>query len=427
MKSDDASDGPLDDRPLDPADDLATPIEPPPPPNEPSASTARELLRSYFDRKSQTPASGDAQAPSQSSPRRVHSSEIPRPRQLGFRLHRAARLLRAAGLLIWGLLARIRRRCVRHARVVSVGVIVITASLTGWQWYQVRFPRGLIETLPTAARGMTCVAFSGDGRWLATGSGTGKVSVWDRQLGPLGNIRSTSGLPITAVRFTYDRFLIAGGLGKRLQVWSLRNFEAKDVPLLPAPITGFAVNPRRPEIVIGLQNGELSVLNSASGEVEQMASGHKGWARVMEFHPAGSWFVTGGADGQLIVRDGKSHERTKAWDAHSNDVSALAISSDGLTLASADWSGNVKLWKMPGGELIRELPHPNGVSSVVFHKARWLTASWDGRIRVWSHADGREIGHLETHQPITAMALAPDGRRVATVSPANAVRIWQVP
>jgi hypothetical protein len=427
MKSDDDSDGPLDDRPLDPADDSVPAIEPPATPYEPSSSAARELLRSFFDRKSQSPASSDAHTPSQPSPRRALPTEIPRPRKLPFRLLQAARLLRAAELLTFGLLERIRRRCVRHVRVLIVAAIVIAAAVSGWQWSQVRFPRGLIETLPTTARGLTCVAFGGDGRWVATGSGTGEVAVLDRQRGQPGNIRSSSGLPITAVRFTNDQFLIASGLGKRLQVWSLKSFEAKDIPLLPAPITGFAVNPRRPEIVIGLQNGELSVLNSASGEVELFASGHKGWARVLEFHPAGSWFVTGGTDGQVIVRDGKSHERTKAWDAHATDVSSLAISSDGLTLASADWSGNVKLWKMPEGELVRELPHPNGVSSVVFHKARWLTASWDGRIRVWSHADGREIGHVETHAPITAMALAPDGRRVATVSPATSVRIWQLP
>jgi WD40 repeat protein len=415
MKSVDDSDGPHDDRPLDPADDSTSGIEPNATLNEPSSSTARELLRSYFDRKSQTPATSEPSSQPLAPQRKSAPAERPKPRRFAIRLRwRSWREL-------------IRRQCVRHAPVILAVALVLSVSLTGWHWYQSRFPHGLIETLPTATRGLTCVAFGGDGRWMATGSGTGEVSVWDRQRGQPGKIRSSSGLPITAVRFTNDQFLIASGLGKRLQVWSLKNFEAKEIPLLPAPITGFAVHPRRPEIVIGLQNGELSVLNSASGAVQQMASGHKGWARVMEFHPGGSWFVTGGADGQLIVRDGKSHKRTKSWDAHATDVSSLAISSDGLTLASADWSGNVRLWKMPEGELVRDLPHANGVSSVVFHNARWITASWDGRIRVWSHPDGREIGHVETHEPITALALAPDGRRAATVSPSTAVRIWQIP
>jgi WD40 repeat protein len=306
-------------------------------------------------------------------------------------------------------------------------MLVVAGAIAAGKRYRVQHPPGRIETLTTSSRSLTCLAVGGDGLWIATGAGSGEVSLWDRQRGRLAPIRSSSSLPISSLRFTTDQFLIAGGLGKRLQVWSLKEFDALDIPLFPAPITVVAVHPRRPEIVIGLQNGKLAVLDSVSGEIDEDDAGHVGWAKVIEFHPAGSWFVTGGTDGKLIVRDGKSHARTKTWPGHATDVSSLSISADGITLASADWSGIVKLWRMPDGELVRELSHPDGVSSTVIHGSRLVTASWDGVVRIWSVHDGREIGRVATGQPISAMSLAANGRHAVTVSPANTLRIWQLP
>lgn len=417
MTSAGATDGdPRNDRPENSADKPAT--EPDASRHELPSTTAAGLLRQLLALKTQpAPASPPPAIPRPStSAAIVPAAAKPRRKRIPIRLRwrRARQRLRT-----W-----IRSPA---APRMLVAMLVVVGAITTWRWYQVQHPPGLIETIQVPNGKLTCLVVGGDGRWVATGSGTGDVSLWDRQRGRFMPIRSSSGLPISSLRFTTDQFLIAGGLGKRLQVWSLKDFEALDIPLLPAPITAIAVHPRRSEIVIGLQNGTLAVLDSVSGEIDEVDSGHVGWVKVIEFHPAGNWFVTGGADGKLIVRDGTSHEQSKAWIGHAADVSSLSISSDGDTLASADWSGIVKLWKMPDGELVHELPHPDGVSSVVIHGSRLVTAAWDGHIRVWSLDDGREIGSVATGQPVSAMSLAANGRHAVTVSPSNIIRFWRLP
>jgi WD40 repeat protein len=416
MKSDRAPDGdPRNDRPEEAA--AAPDSESGTPRHELPAATAAELLRQLLAQKTQTtslPPSAPLRVAAPLAPPRTEPKPRPpripiRVRWERFRQHVRTRILS------------------RAARRVLVVVVFVAGGAAVWQWYWARHPPGLVETIPASSGNLTTLAVGGDGRWIATGSGTGQVALWDRQRRQMAPVRSSTSLPVSGLRFTTDQFLIAGGVGKRLQVWSLKNFEALDIPLLPAPITAVAVHPRRPEIVIGLQNGRLAVLDSVSGEFEDSDAGHVGWARTIEFHPAGSWFVTGGADGRLIVRDGETREQSRGWLGHATDVSSLSISADGHTLASADWSGLVKLWRMPDGEVLRELPHPDGVSGVIVHGSRLVTSAWDGRIRVWTLDDGRPVGSIATGQPISALSLAANGRHAVTVSPSNSVQIWRLP
>lgn len=416
MKSPGATDGdPRTDRPESSADQPTT--EPDENRHELPADTAAELLRRLLAQKSQpdttATAGGLRTPPALITP---PTPKAPQRRRIAIRLR-------------WRRTRQRFRLWVRSRTAwrFAVTMFVIASAIAIWRQYQSEHPPSLTELLPTPVHHLTCVAVGGDGRWIAMGGGSGEVMLWDRQRGQFAPIKSSSRLPISAVRLTTDQFLIAGGMGKRLQVWSLRDFAARDVPLFSAPITCFAAHPRRPEIVVGLQNGKLAVLNSVSGAIAEIDAGHLGWPKVVEFHPAGSWFVTGGADGKLILRDSKSRKTIKAWNGQAADVSALSISSDGRKMASADWSGNVKIWNMTDGELLHELPHPDGVSSVILHGPRLLTASWDGTIRVWSVEDGRESGRVATGQPIIAMALATNGLRAATVSPSNAIRFWLLP
>jgi WD40 repeat protein len=64
----------------------------------------------------------------------------------------------------------------------------------------------------------------------------------------------------------------------------------------------------------------------------------------------GSRLFSAGAEGIVRVIDGDSDRILQSWKAHEGWVYSLALSPDGATLASGDWSGQVKLWESASGK-----------------------------------------------------------------------------
>jgi WD40 repeat protein len=114
-------------------------------------------------------------------------------------------------------------------------------------------------------------------------------------------------------------------------------------------------------------------------------------------------------------------------------VFALAISSDGNTVAAARYS-QVELRSGKNLNLLRTLEGPNGnVNAVAF--------SWDssqifaaggqpalaGKVRQWTVADGKLLRSFEGHKDaIYALALSPDGKTLATGSYDQKIKLWSL-
>lgn len=135
--------------------------------------------------------------------------------------------------------------------------------------------------------------------------------------------------------------------------------------------------------------------------------GHSDWVSSIAFSPDGLRLASGSLDGTVriwslstgecsgIVRDqtkgvGKWKETLRAY---SNSISSIAISPDGSLLASGGSDTSVKLWDMATGELRR----------VLFQ--RMLTS------RMTS---------------VTCLAFSPDGHTLASASYHNTVKLWDV-
>jgi WD40 repeat protein len=153
--------------------------------------------------------------------------------------------------------------------------------------------------------------------------------------------------------------------------------------------------------------------------------------------PDGRRLVAGTADGQLVLwelcgPDDPLRRNTVA--AHRRGVSALAFSSDGTWLASADEDGEVQLRSV--GENLSEHTHQRftapakQIDSLSVH-AETSTVFAIGGSRAfawtWSGAATARPAELRTPSPISALAFSADGSSVIAGSSDGTIHLWSAP
>ncbi|MEG4057666.1 MULTISPECIES: AAA-like domain-containing protein [unclassified Microcoleus] len=115
---------------------------------------------------------------------------------------------------------------------------------------------------------------------------------------------------------------------------------------------------------------------------------------------------------------------------HSKNVNSVAVSRDGLTLASASDDNTIKLWNLQTQTEIKTLTgHSNEVYSVVFSPdgKTLASASSDKTIKLWNLQTQTEIKTLTGHKDsVNSVAISPDGKTLASASSDKTIKLWNL-
>jgi WD40 repeat protein len=104
----------------------------------------------------------------------------------------------------------------------------------------------------------------------------------------------------------------------------------------------------------------------------------------------------------------------KTLTSHSDAVSSIAISADGVMLASGSHDKTVKLWDLRTGSLLRTLSgHQEPVLSVAISPNGQTIASGgvDSTVHLWNSSTGQDLKTLESEGGwVTSLAMSSDGQ-----------------
>src|SRR5476649_877157 len=125
--------------------------------------------------------------------------------------------------------------------------------------------------------------------------------------------------------------------------------------------------------------------------------------------------LTAGADARIgIWTPGKSQPDT-VLEGHEGPIVALAVSTDGATLASGSWDRTIRLWPLAGGAPRVLEGHQQNVNGVAFtpDDKALVSAGYDGTVRIWPlQARGSPLV-ATLPSPLNAVLVAPDGEIIA--------------
>jgi WD40 repeat protein len=280
------------------------------------------------------------------------------------------------------------------------------------------------------------VAFSPNGKWFASASDDGTVTLWDavtwkrqRTLGTFVGKDTVARIP--SITFSSDSKTLAAAVAKppgemlprEVRVWAVPSGREKP-PLKNLGASVFAVcfSPRNRSL-LAVGTGVPPPPPKKFRKDDQIAGGL--------FPPEA---------GEAILWDVNKGKRTHLLSGHGSVVYSLAFAPNGKTLASASLDKTVKLWNVTNGKLLRTWKgHTKSVNAVCFSPDGKTVASAgdDGTVQLWQANSGRlqKTFAGQRNWWVQAVAFSPDsktlasvqtnlGRRAQTVQ--STVKLWDV-
>jgi WD40 repeat protein/serine/threonine protein kinase len=300
------------------------------------------------------------------------------------------------------------------------------ADLRGWEWHLLkRRSRSGQFAFRADAAGVGSVAFSPDGKYLASGAGRmqqskrlTEVKVWEASTGKLlGTLKGHVG-PVTGVAFSPDGKLLAS-VSTRVN-WP-------DVARAKAEAMNTA-------------DGEMKIWDPKSGAALHTFPGVYG---NVAFSPDGTRLAASASDRRVQVWDtttAPQWTKVAALPPYPGLVQSLAFSPDGKRLATArvhflgieggkaKFEADLKTWEAATGQEERTFEGHEGELLQLAYSPdgrRLAVSSSDGITRIWDLTAKSQPLVLRGHSSsVPGLAFSPDGRCLATTGKDRAVKVW---
>jgi WD40 repeat protein/serine/threonine protein kinase len=145
--------------------------------------------------------------------------------------------------------------------------------------------------------------------------------------------------------------------------------------------------------------------------------------------PDGLTIATGGQDGLIKIWQVQDDKQLLSWQAHSAKLFDLAFSPDGKRLASAGQDGLVRLWETGSGNPLHtwQLPQGGAYSVAFSPDGGRVAAGGEGTAWVWDASTFEKIRSFPGHDSaIAGIAFTPDGKGLSTLDANGSPRLWEI-
>uniref|UniRef100_UPI00067A94CF nSTAND1 domain-containing NTPase n=1 Tax=Streptomyces rimosus TaxID=1927 RepID=UPI00067A94CF len=280
---------------------------------------------------------------------------------------------------------------------------------------------------------VNAVAYSPNGRTLATGSVDRTVKLWDtvtdRMLGTLiGHVG-----PVYALAFSPDgRILATAGDDGTVRLWDVRRRRLLGVLTGPVGrVMSLSFSHDGRTLASGSTGNAVRLWDVATRRPVADLAGHTGNVTAVAFSPDGKVLASAGEDRTVRLWDARTHRPLATLTGHLQPVYAIAFNRDGTTLASGGGDRTVRLWDVAERRAVGELTGTaDRITALAWapNRPTLAVASYDGIVRLWDvHSRNAREKFTARVDSASALSYAPDGSALAAPSDddTGTVRLWR--
>ena len=294
------------------------------------------------------------------------------------------------------------------------------------------------------------VAFSPDGKMLASGATRkprwwredSEIFLWDADTGEhlatfkrppeiASEWEAIDQLDITSLAFSPDgKMLASAGSEGTIRLWDIETGQYRTILKEHATISSVVFSPDGKTLASGDWRNNILLWDVDTGKHLTTFKGHMDRVWDLAFSPDGKTLASAGWDNKILLWDVGTGSVRHTLTEHEWLVMSVAFSPDGEILASGSYDKTIRLWDANTGNLRATLlGHEDSVGTVVFSPdgKTLVSGSYDDEtIRVWDVDAEVQMNSITGHWWFSTAAFSPNKRTVAIERQHKTIWLWDL-
>lgn len=286
------------------------------------------------------------------------------------------------------------------------------------------------------------VAFSLDGKRLATGGADHTVKQWDISTGEqLGELIKPYQYA-NKVRYVDAQTLMTHGSQHTLRFWDSENGKEKlSFAGAQSHLQALAYSPDGRYVACAGGGGDATIRVWEVATSRQVAHLQAGMSDVtyIKFSPKGDWIASADSNGLARIWDWRKSKEIQQFSKHQAWLYSLVFHPDGKQLATGDQAGVIRVWDLATGKMkLKFEGHTSFVTQLVFtdNGKTLFSAGWDHSIRRWDLINKKALWNIRETRPflskkpighrgpVTGLTISPGGNWLYSCSYDSYICVW---